>query len=62
MSKVAIFLDDREEGGLFVYSDDVPGLILSGSDKEAVGRCIVPAIEALRAHTAALKTLCDAKS
>lgn len=39
---------ERPDGGLSAFSDDLPGLILSGSRPEEVGACIVPAIYALR--------------
>jgi len=44
---VTVTIEDREDGGLRVHSDDLPGLILSGSRKEEVVRKIVPAIQAL---------------
>lgn len=44
---VTVILTDREDDGLFVHSDDLPGLILSGKDKHAVCECIPPAIQAL---------------
>ncbi len=47
---VTVTLEDREDGGLFVYSDDLPGLILSGRDKHAICECIAPAIEAILSH------------
>ena len=34
--KMTIVLEPREDGGLRVWSDDLPGLVLSGSDQEAV--------------------------
>jgi len=40
-------LETREDGGLFVWSDDVPGLILSGPDKNAVLEAIGPALAVL---------------
>lgn len=46
-SVVTVTLEDREDGGLRVYSDDLPGLILSGEDREKVASRIVPAIRAL---------------
>lgn len=60
--KVTITLEDREDGGLRVYSDDLPGLILSHSDRTKVGSDIVPAIDALIAHrrSAALAALAEA--
>ena len=47
---VCVTLEDRDDGGLLVYSDDLPGLILSGPDKHAVCGCIAPAIQALFEH------------
>jgi len=44
---VSVTLEDREDGGLRVYSDELPGLILSGSDRNLVGSRIAPAIQAL---------------
>jgi len=44
---VCVSLEDREDGGLRVTSADMPGLILSGPDKETVTRKIAPAISAL---------------
>lgn len=47
---VTVILTDRGDGGLFVHSDDLPGLILAGTDKHAVCDCIPPAIAALYEH------------
>jgi TctA family transporter len=44
---VTVTLQDREGGGLEVFSDDLPGLILSGPDRDKVAAAIIPAIEAL---------------
>ncbi|MGV8839800.1 MAG: hypothetical protein ACWA6X_05795 [Bauldia sp.] len=44
---VTVSLDDREDGGLNVYSDSLPGLILSGPDREQVASMIAPAIKTL---------------
>lgn len=44
---VCVTLEDREDNGLRVYSDELPGLILSGADKRAVMDRIAPAIAAL---------------
>ena len=44
---VTVTIEDREDAGLRVYSDDLPGLILSGSNKDAVFQNIAPAIRAL---------------
>jgi len=43
-------LEDRAGGGLRVYSEDLPGLILSGSDKHTVLESIAPAIKAIFEH------------
>lgn len=47
---VSVTLDDRDDGGLRVYSADLPGLILSGSDKARVFSDIGPAIQAIFHH------------
>lgn len=46
----SVFLQAREDGGLRVWSDDEPGLILSGHDANAVSGAIWPAIKALRQY------------
>ena len=43
-------MEDRADDGLRVYSDDLPGLVLSGRDKRGVADAIVPAIRALFEH------------
>ena len=45
---VRIYLGTRPDGGLRVWSDDEPGLILSGADRNKVGADIVPALDMLR--------------
>jgi hypothetical protein len=47
---VTVTLEDREDGGLRVYSDDLPGLILSGPNRDSVAEKIAPAIQALFEH------------
>jgi hypothetical protein len=47
---VTVTVEDRGDGGLRVYSDDLPGLILSGADRTAVASKIAPAIQALFEH------------
>ena len=44
---VVVSLEDRADGGLRVSSQDLPGLILSGSDADKVCNNIAPAIKAL---------------
>jgi hypothetical protein len=50
LTVVTVTLTDREDGGLQVHSDDLPGLILSGSDKSKVAAAIIPAIRAIFKH------------
>lgn len=47
---ITIKLMSREDGGLRVCSDDVPGLILSGADPSKVCADIWPVVQALLAH------------
>jgi hypothetical protein len=47
LTVVTVTLQSREDGGLRVYSDDLPGLILSGSDRGHVVSKIAPAIQVL---------------
>lgn len=49
-SVVTVTLEDRADGGLRVLSEDLPGLILSGPDKNKVCDSIAPAIKALLEH------------
>lgn len=48
--RVSIVLEDRPDGGLLVYSDDAPGLALSGTDPDEVMADILPAIRVLRTY------------
>jgi hypothetical protein len=50
LTVVTVTLEDREDRGLRIYSDDLPGLILSGSDRATVAAAIIPSIEALFRH------------
>ena len=45
--EIKISIGPREDGGVRVWSDDMPGLILSGSDPLKVMAAIGPAIKAL---------------
>lgn len=47
---ITVVLEDRGDGGLQVYSDDLPGLILSGHDRSKIAAAIIPAIEAIFKH------------
>lgn len=44
---ITVTLEDREDGGVRVSSDDLYGLILSGADKQSVVESIAPAIKAI---------------
>ncbi len=44
--KVTVTIEQREDGGLFVYSDDVPGFVLSHLNAHAVLADIEPALSA----------------
>jgi hypothetical protein len=45
--RLTVFLEKREDGGLRVFSDDLPGLILSGREPERIASAIVPVIQRL---------------
>lgn len=45
--KIVIQVQQRDDGGLRVWSDDVPGLVLSNRDPQKVLADIKPAIEAI---------------
>jgi hypothetical protein len=49
-SVVTVTLEDRTDGGLRVFSEDLPGLILSGPSKQVICERIAPAIQALFEH------------
>lgn len=51
---VAIKLQRREDGGLRIYSDQIPGLILSGNDPRKVMADLWPALEGLNVHALSL--------
>lgn len=48
--KVTVTFERRQGGGLRAYSSDVPGLMLSGDDSEAVFEDVIPALETLCKH------------
>jgi hypothetical protein len=48
--KFTLQCERREDGGLRIWSDDVPGLILSGLKPRDVMRDVIPAIDALTRH------------
>lgn len=45
-----VYFMNREDGGLRVWSEDMPGLILSGSDPTKVLMCVSPALNRLAEH------------
>lgn len=47
---VNVFLQDREDGGVRVWSDDVPGLVLSGKDRAKVISEIAHAARVILEH------------
>jgi len=55
MTTVCVIIEDREDEGLRVFSDELPGLILSGHDRPAVMNKICPAIAALFKATKGLE-------
>jgi hypothetical protein len=46
-AKIVVVFERRADGGLRVYSDDVPGFVLSHPDAGAVQRDVVPALEGI---------------
>lgn len=44
---VVVIFENRPDGGLRVYSDDVPGFVLSHPDANAVRGDVIPALETL---------------
>lgn len=47
---ITLTLREREDGGLQVISEDVPGLYLSGKDPEAVMSDVGPALYVILTH------------
>jgi len=43
----SVVFEERPDGGLRVYSDDVPGFFLSHPDRQAVLRDVAPALETI---------------
>lgn len=46
--RVSIHFESRPDGGLRIWSDDCPGLVLSHPEPERVGADLVPALRILR--------------
>ena len=47
---VKVNIENRDDGGIRVWSDDLPGLILSGKDRTKVIADIEPAVRVLLRH------------
>jgi hypothetical protein len=47
LQKVVVIFEPRPDGGLRVYSDDVPGFVLSHPDPDAVMNDVEPALEGI---------------
>jgi hypothetical protein len=47
LAVVTVCLEDQADGGLLVYSDMLPGLILAGRNREGICQAIGPAIQAI---------------
>lgn len=48
--RIAVTIVRREDGGLYVYSDDLPGFVLSHLDADAVLADIEPALKVFLGH------------
>lgn len=46
-ARIVVVFERRADGGLRVYSDDVPGFVLSHPDAAAVQADVVPALEGI---------------
>jgi hypothetical protein len=46
-SRVRVIYADRPDGGLRVYSPDVPGFVLSHSNRDLVRADVLPALRAI---------------
>ena len=53
--KIAVQFERREDGGLRVFSDDVPGFVLSGADPHAVMADVQPALQFIFEHNHGIK-------
>lgn len=45
--RIVVVFENRQDGGLRVYSDDVPGFSLSHPDSDAVMKDVKPALETI---------------
>lgn len=48
--KISVTIENRDDGGVSVSSEDVPGLILSGRNRTAIIAAIEPAVRAILEH------------
>jgi hypothetical protein len=48
--KIVVTFETRPDGGLRAYSDDVPGFVLSSSDRVALIGDVKPALEKILSH------------
>lgn len=48
--RITVIFERRGDGGLRARSDDMPGLLLSGPDPEAVFDDVIPALHVLAKH------------
>jgi hypothetical protein len=47
LTRILVVFENRSDGGLRVYCDDVPGFMLSHPDASAVMRDVKPALETI---------------
>ena len=60
---ISVKIGDRPDGGVRVWSEELPGLHLSGKDRDHVSSMIIPAIDIIRlANTERLKVIAAVKS
>ena len=47
---IKVTIENRDDGGVNVSSDDLPGLVLSGSNRLGIFAAIEPAVRAILEH------------
>jgi hypothetical protein len=50
LAKVVVVFERRSDGGLRIYSDDVPGFVLSSANADAAFADVQPALEGIISH------------
>jgi hypothetical protein len=60
LEPVTITFEPREDGGIRVYSKDLPGLILSGLDVKAVMADVLTAAKMLQEYKLGVRVTSDA--